>query len=485
MKQIKRLMLGLFLMVAQMAWSQGGIDFFHGSFAEAQDKADETGKLIFMDGFATWCGPCKYMSANTFTDSQVGDLYNTFFVNMKVDMEKGEGPRLARMYRVRAYPTLFIMDSGGQVLEKMEGAMGPEQMFNWAIAAISKHAPELFDKQDALRNGTPEEVAPEIIPEEPQKDTREDDGRYDEVIAEAFEEGSAERASLDRDLLERTRKTQPATTRKPSPQKSPQKTPLVKKEPNVKVKKPAPATKKSSSSSSSSSKKSATSGIQKPAKTTSATDAKKEIKASGTSKAAKSGTSTEEPKSPNIGAANAPKKDVDKSHALEHNLPLYNHHPLEGVEEKLIEAITAKDRAKMMKLSHQLLEVDDMERKMLFVEAWRAWALATDDVASMVINISEMLDQTDKKSALLLNNAAWYVFELTDDDDALELAAKWAEESIKMEPEYYNHDTFAHLMFVAGEMALAREYGKKSVSMAKEQGLDASGTLELLAQIPD
>ncbi len=502
MEKIKRIILGVFMMITQVAWSQGGIDFFHGSFAEAQEKADETGKLIFMDGFATWCGPCKYMSANTFTDSQVGDLFNTFFINMKVDMERGEGPRLARMYRVRAYPTLFIMDSGGQVLEKVEGAMGPEQFFNWAIAAISKYAPELFERQNSLKEEGSEEIQPEVVPEDsrieespwdtPVKEFPADSRMmetdpWDEVIAEIFEtdpwdavieeifevdprdaivmeifgeeEPAQESAPRERDLTE---------VAKTPPPKETAKSPFTEKVP-----------------------KSSPSNTQKPTKPESPTSAKKPIEKVTTTAAKKptkpvSPTSAKKPtEKVTTTAANTNAIAIDKGEAMGHNLPLYSHHPLEGVEEKLIEAIKAKDRAKMMKLSHQLLEVEDMERKMLFVEAWRAWALTTDDVPSMVINISEMLSQTEKKSPLLLNNAAWYVFEMTDDDDALELAAKWAEESIKMKPDYYNYDTFAHLMFVAGEMALAREYGNKSISLAKEKGQDHARTLELLAQIPN
>ena len=65
-------------------------------------------KLVFMDAYATWCGPCKWMSANVFTDPKVADYFNANFVNIKMDMEKGEGPELARQFNLRAYPTLVF-----------------------------------------------------------------------------------------------------------------------------------------------------------------------------------------------------------------------------------------------------------------------------------------------------------------------------------------------------------------------------------------
>ena len=98
-----------------------GIQFFHGTFAEAQAKAKKENKLIFMDAFTSWCAPCRFMAANVFTDESVGEYYNAHFVNLKVDMEKGEGPDLSRRYSVMAYPTLLFLDGNGEVKSRTMG----------------------------------------------------------------------------------------------------------------------------------------------------------------------------------------------------------------------------------------------------------------------------------------------------------------------------------------------------------------------------
>ena len=45
-----------------------GIKFFQGSWSDALKKSDKSDKLIFLDAYAAWCGPCKMMAKNTFTD---------------------------------------------------------------------------------------------------------------------------------------------------------------------------------------------------------------------------------------------------------------------------------------------------------------------------------------------------------------------------------------------------------------------------------
>jgi thiol-disulfide isomerase/thioredoxin len=70
-----------------------GIEFEHDkSFEEVLKMAKTQNKLIFMDCFTTWCGPCKRLSSMVFPDPAVGEYYNKNFINTKFDMERGEGP---------------------------------------------------------------------------------------------------------------------------------------------------------------------------------------------------------------------------------------------------------------------------------------------------------------------------------------------------------------------------------------------------------
>ena len=117
-----------------LGFSQG-IEFFHGTFEEAKIEAAAQGKLIFMDAYAVWCGPCKMMTNNVFPQKEVGDFFNANFINMKVDMEKGEGLDLRRKYGVSAYPTLLLIDAKGDVVQQLKGARNAESLIAWAKSA--------------------------------------------------------------------------------------------------------------------------------------------------------------------------------------------------------------------------------------------------------------------------------------------------------------------------------------------------------------
>ena len=110
-----------FLMLSFTAFCQGGVNFEHITFDEALAKAKAENKLIFMDCYTTWCGPCKYMTETIFPQEKAGEFFNPKFVCVKFDMEKGEGPELAKRFGVRAYPTFLILRPDGSVQHKVVG----------------------------------------------------------------------------------------------------------------------------------------------------------------------------------------------------------------------------------------------------------------------------------------------------------------------------------------------------------------------------
>jgi thioredoxin-related protein len=126
----------LLVLIANILCAQG-IDFVSQDtkWADILAKAKTENKVIFMDAYTTWCGPCKKMAADIFPKKEVGDYFNKQFVNVKMDMEKGEGVDLAKKYKIRAYPTYLFIDGNGELVHKSMGMMPAPDFINVAQSA--------------------------------------------------------------------------------------------------------------------------------------------------------------------------------------------------------------------------------------------------------------------------------------------------------------------------------------------------------------
>ncbi len=148
MKLLKtKLMLTLSLLAISLATvnaeksipnAEAGIVFEKGNWASILKKAKAENKIIFFDAYTTWCGPCKLLQKNVFTRDDMGTLFNKEFINVKFDMESGEGPMLAEKYPVQGYPTLFFISPDGKVIKEVIGYQKAETLIK-----IAKQLPKV------------------------------------------------------------------------------------------------------------------------------------------------------------------------------------------------------------------------------------------------------------------------------------------------------------------------------------------------------
>lgn len=148
MKQL--LTLGLCALLATNAFAQEkGIHFEHGlSWKQILAKAKTENKLIMVDCYTTWCGPCKMMTKKTFTDEKVAAFYNKNFVNVKMQMDTAKNDTKetkeryadARLinskYQIEAYPTILFLDADGKILDKAIGYREANDFVNSGKAAL-------------------------------------------------------------------------------------------------------------------------------------------------------------------------------------------------------------------------------------------------------------------------------------------------------------------------------------------------------------
>lgn len=120
---MKKIISGLFIFITIFGFAQDEIQFQELPFKDLVAKAKKENKLVFIDAYAAWCGPCKMMEKNVFNKKSVGDFYNKNFVNARIDMEKGEGREVAQKFGVRSYPTYLFLNGDGELVSQNYGYM--------------------------------------------------------------------------------------------------------------------------------------------------------------------------------------------------------------------------------------------------------------------------------------------------------------------------------------------------------------------------
>ena len=131
---------GILLLAATSVFSQESHIGFQNApeWNQVMKRARKAHKFIFLDGYTTWCGPCKKLYREVFTRPAEVRFFNEKFINVKYDMEAGEGAMLKRQYGITAYPTYLFVNSDGQVLHRIVGAyFGENEFLNYAKMVLT------------------------------------------------------------------------------------------------------------------------------------------------------------------------------------------------------------------------------------------------------------------------------------------------------------------------------------------------------------
>jgi len=154
--------LSIFLM-AILAWGMihaQEINFYNGTWQEANDLALQENKFIFVDAYTEWCGWCKVMDKEMFTDTLIYPYVNKHFIPIKIDFEDSLGVLLAMKFRVSGYPTTLVFNPWGQLVNKLPGytpehadylkflteavAVTEEKVFSYDSKELDLPYPEFF-----------------------------------------------------------------------------------------------------------------------------------------------------------------------------------------------------------------------------------------------------------------------------------------------------------------------------------------------------
>ena len=112
--------------------------FFEGAFIDAKQKAGEEGKLFFVDFYADWCTPCKWMEESTFKNAEVINLLSANYVALKIDIDDLDGYSIKQQFNVSVLPTILIFNSKGELIERVEETLSTGKM----VALLNYHNKE-------------------------------------------------------------------------------------------------------------------------------------------------------------------------------------------------------------------------------------------------------------------------------------------------------------------------------------------------------
>ena len=143
---------GLFIQTS--AQTGKGIQFHQNeSWESILALAKKENKLIFMDCYTVWCGPCKALARDVFPQEKVGEFFNPRFINVQYDMEKGDGKMLYAKYKkyIIGFPTLLLIDKDGKVLQQMAGYQEPDKLIEGIKNASSGN--DLFSLGERYKKG--------------------------------------------------------------------------------------------------------------------------------------------------------------------------------------------------------------------------------------------------------------------------------------------------------------------------------------------
>lgn len=173
---MKKILLLLLIMSASFIARAQGIRFEQNqSWEQLQAKAKAAHKYIFVDCYATWCGPCKEMDQKVYPDTVAGQVMNQWFIPVKVQMDSTQkddeqtrawyasARKLKTENKVGAFPTFLFFSPDGKLVHKAVGTLSPIDFTRQALYATDPYQQEYTLLEYYRKGALPDALVPGLI----------------------------------------------------------------------------------------------------------------------------------------------------------------------------------------------------------------------------------------------------------------------------------------------------------------------------------
>lgn len=132
--------------ISLISLGQQSINFFKGSFEEAMKEAAKQNKLLFVDAYADWCGPCKLLSERIFPLPEVREYFNEKFISYQLDTDAPANKDIVTKLKIEQLPTLLFINTKGEVISSNVGVIEPYGLIRMGKVALGeqKNGDELY-----------------------------------------------------------------------------------------------------------------------------------------------------------------------------------------------------------------------------------------------------------------------------------------------------------------------------------------------------
>lgn len=152
---LKTIHIAFFVLIQFISFAEG-INFRTFSYEDAIIASKSEGKPLFIDFYTTWCGPCKVLSSEVFTNKELGDYINDNYISLKIDAE--QMPEIAKKYGVSAYPTMIITHPALDINIRLVGVQTAAQILSVAKSSRNPASNRLHQVREIYNKGKRDEA---------------------------------------------------------------------------------------------------------------------------------------------------------------------------------------------------------------------------------------------------------------------------------------------------------------------------------------